>query len=76
MARQEEEVGLLPAGIETEEPVPKLRRSRGIWGFRPRHRQVFAVMLAFLVLGLGMLSILTAWVSHSARFVDSTNILQ
>ena len=67
MARQEEEeVGLLPSGSEADEHIPKIRRSRGVCGFRPRHRQIFAAMLCFLVLGLGVLSILTAWVPFSS----------
>lgn len=61
MARQEEEeVGLLPNGSEVDEYTAKVRRRRAICGFRPRHRQIFAVMLCFLVLGLCVLSILTA----------------
>ncbi len=63
MARQEEEeVGLLPPGSEVDKHIPKVHRSRGIYGFRPRHRQVFATMLCFLILGLTVLSILAAWV--------------
>ena len=62
MARQEEEVGLLTPGSKAAEHIPKVHRGRGICGFRPRHRQVFAAMLCFLALGLIVLSILTAWV--------------
>lgn len=61
MSRQEEEeVGLLPAEFEADEYIVKNRRSRGICGFRPRHRQIFGAMLCFLVFGLALLGILTA----------------
>ncbi len=61
MARQEEEeVGFLPTESEANEHTAKDRRSRGICGFRPRHRQIFGAVLCFLVLGLALLSILTA----------------
>ncbi len=63
MARQEEEVGLLPSGSEADEQISKVRRGRGLCGFRPRHRQIFVAILCFLVLGLTVLSILTVWVS-------------
>ena len=71
--RGEEEVGLLPADSDADEHVAKVRRRRGIDGFRPRHRQMFAAMLFFLILGLAILSVLTAWVLI-ASFVENANV--
>ena len=63
MARQEEEeVGLLSPDSDIDENLSKARRSRRFPGSRPRYQKVFAAMLCAVVVGLAVLSILTAWV--------------